>query len=160
MKSLNYRRTRKEKLLSARKHTDGHLFISLYKNGKGKNYKVHFLVAKAFIPNTENKPICHHIDKNKENNVVENLMWVTQKQHKELHQEIYEAISKAKSMSINQYDLQGNFIRIWKSSADIKKELGFSKNSIICCCNGGYFNQKRNKWVNVNQSHNFIWKYA
>lgn len=54
-------------------------------------------------------------------------MWVTQKQHKELHQEIYEAISKAKSMSINQYDLQGNFIRIWKSSADIKKELGFQK---------------------------------
>lgn len=150
----------KEKLLKARKHTDGHLFISLYKNGMGKNYKIHFLVAEAFIPNTENKPICHHIDKNKENNVVENLIWVTQKQHKELHPEIYEAISKAKSIPINQYDLQGKLIRKWKSSAEIQRELGFAKQTIFCCCNSGYFNKSRNKWVNVTQAYNFIWRYA
>lgn len=160
VKSLGNNKTRKEKVLSARKHTDGHLFISLYKNGKGKNYKVHFLVAEAFIPNTENKPICHHIDKNKENNVVENLMWVTQKQHKELHPEIYESISKAKSISINQYDLQGNFIRIWKSAEEIARELGFNNGHIIECCKGGYFSKRRNKWVNVTQAYGFIWKYT
>lgn len=49
VKSLNYRRTRKEKLLSARKHTDGHLFISLYKNGKEKTTKYIFLLQKRLF---------------------------------------------------------------------------------------------------------------
>lgn len=150
----------KEKILNPKEHTDGHLFVGLFKNGKGINCKVHILVAKHFIPNVENKPLVHHIDKNKLNNNVDNLMWCTQKQHKELHPEIYEAISKAKSISINQYDLQGKLIREWKSSAEIQRELGFRKTNILYCCKGGYFSHKRNKWVNTTQAYGFIWKYA
>ena len=160
VKSLNYRRTGKERLLTPRKHTDEHLFVTLTKNKKEKNYKVHVLVAQAFIQNPENKPIAHHIDHNKKNNVVENLIWVTQKQHKELHPEIYKAISKAKSIPINQYNLQGNFIRRWKSAEEIARELGFNNSHIIECCKGGYFSKRRNKWVNVTQAYGFIWKYA
>ena len=57
-------------------HT-GYLRVLLYKNGKTKSYYVHVLVAKAFIPNPENKTQVNHIDGNKFNNNVENLEWVT-----------------------------------------------------------------------------------
>lgn len=47
------------------------------KNGKTVCFKVHRLVAEAFIPNPENKPQVNHIDGNPSNNILTNLEWVT-----------------------------------------------------------------------------------
>lgn len=40
-----------------------------------KSFKVHRLVALAFIPNPQNHPVVNHIDRNRGNNHVSNLAW-------------------------------------------------------------------------------------
>lgn len=55
----------------------GYYKVELYRDGKGYKQRVHRLVAKAFVPNPENKPQVNHIDFNRKNNSVGNLEWVT-----------------------------------------------------------------------------------
>lgn len=59
----------------------GYANIILSKNKKTKYYKIHRLVAQAFIPNIENKPFINHKDGNKLNNNVNNLEWCTAKEN-------------------------------------------------------------------------------
>lgn len=68
---------KREKYIKAYMDKDGYLIVGLCKDSKQKIYKVHRLVAKAFIPNPENKQQVNHIDGDKTNNRVENLEWVT-----------------------------------------------------------------------------------
>ena len=56
---------------------NGYLYVSI----SGKDWKIHRLVAKAFVPNPEGKPIVHHKDGNKKNNAVSNLEWTTQQEN-------------------------------------------------------------------------------
>jgi len=48
---------------------------------KNKYYKVHRLVAELFIPNPENKPEVDHINRNRNDNRVQNLRWATRSEN-------------------------------------------------------------------------------
>lgn len=59
--------------------TSSYLQVSLSLEKKKRNYLVHRLIAKTWIPNSNNYSEVDHIDNNITNNKVENLQWVTRK---------------------------------------------------------------------------------
>ncbi len=60
----------------------GYKVLKLTLDGNASHALVHRLVAKAFIPNPDNKREVNHIDGNKLNNDVCNLEWVTSSENK------------------------------------------------------------------------------
>ena len=57
--------------------SSGYFRVRLRKDKKWKSYKLSRLLALSFIPNPENKPYVNHKDKNRANDKIENLEWVT-----------------------------------------------------------------------------------
>lgn len=69
---------------SLEESNDGYYQVGLYRNGKCViTTNAHIFVAKAWIPNPENKPTVNHIDGNKKNNCIENLEWATYSEQQE-----------------------------------------------------------------------------
>lgn len=69
------------KVIAQQFYAPGYARVELWKNGVGKKYLVHRLLATAFIPNPEAKPQVNHIDGDKTNNALSNLEWVTQSEN-------------------------------------------------------------------------------
>lgn len=87
-------------------HPSGYVHISLTNKGKGKCFRLHRLVAIAFIPNPENKPEVNHIgiDENgKQGNKLDNravsLVWSTSKEN--INHAWKNGLSKAKKGESN-----------------------------------------------------------
>lgn len=55
------------------KNGSGYMLICI----EGKRYSAHRLVAETFIQNTDDKPFIDHINRDRADNRVENLRWVT-----------------------------------------------------------------------------------
>lgn len=77
----NVTRVKDNKEMSQQINKFGYANVSLCKDGKQKQHKVHRLIAQAFIPNPQNKEQVNHIDGDKRNNVVWNLEWCTPKEN-------------------------------------------------------------------------------
>lgn len=73
--SVSYNHSGRPAIRVLRKDWLGYLVVTLHRNNYSKTYKVHRLVAMAFIPNPTNLPCINHRDEDKTNNRVENLEW-------------------------------------------------------------------------------------
>lgn len=59
--------------------------LPMGKRGVVKTLRLHKAIAENFISNPYNLTVVHHIDENKENFSISNLMWVTHKQNTDFH---------------------------------------------------------------------------
>ena len=73
----NYRKQLKHYVINS-----GYACVKLTVNKVRSSHLIHRLVAKAFVPNPENKKEVNHIDGNKLNNNAYNLEWVTSSENK------------------------------------------------------------------------------
>ena len=136
----------KEKILKQRKDKRGYYSVVLSKNGIVKKYSVHRLVAEAFIDNTDNLPYVNHKDEDKTNNNVNNLEWCDAKYNIN-YGTCIERRSKKKSKPVLQYDLEGNFIKEWKSTMECGRN-GYNQGNVVACCQG-----------KLKKYKGFIWRY-
>ncbi len=69
---------KRNKFMKSRDNGCGYLRLNLYKDGKSKTFKIHRLIATYYIPNPHNYECVDHKDRNRQNNSIDNLRWVTQ----------------------------------------------------------------------------------
>jgi len=83
IKSLNYRRTGKSKVLKQCLNSGGYLNVGLCLNGKIKSANVHVLVAIAFLKHVPcgHKLVVNHKDLNHLNNRKDNLEIITNREN-------------------------------------------------------------------------------
>ena len=74
---------RSGKLLAAFPNTDGYSIVGLYLNGKSRQFRVHCLVAAAFIGPCPSGKQVNHKDGNKSHNHVDNLEYTTPKENRQ-----------------------------------------------------------------------------
>ncbi len=79
-KGTEYIGKTKTRILKSGFNGDGYLQVALCRDSKCKYTKVHKLVAKAFVPNPENKPTIDHINTIRHDNRVCNLRYFTWKE--------------------------------------------------------------------------------
>lgn len=65
------------RILKTQKDAKGYHRLSVTINRKKRTYKLHRVVAMAFIPNPDNLPQVNHKDGDKSNNCADNLEWVS-----------------------------------------------------------------------------------
>ena len=125
----------KEKILSPYKNKSGYYTIGLKTGKETKYFRVHRLVAKAFIPNPNNYPFINHKDETRDNNAVANLEWCTAKYNSNYGHSA-QKISISNGKTVCQYDLKGNLINKFHSAREAGKALNVRYQRITARCRG------------------------
>lgn len=130
---------------------DGYQYVKLCNRGREKKFKVHRLVALAFLPNPFGLPEINHKDENKENNSVCNLEWCDRKYNNNYGKRNIVAgisIRKANQRRVFRYDKNLNLLDSFDSAKDAEKILKIDHTGISKCAN----NKRKT-------AGGFIWKY-
>lgn len=153
----------KAKILRQAFNSGGYPILTLSKNAIHKNIKVHRLVAKTFIPNSENKPCIDHINTIRTDNRVENLLWTTGKENcnnpltrkhmsdnkKGEKNHMRGRLSKEhpNSIPIIQLTKNGQYIRTWDCARDVSREIGIHYSNVNSVLRGKTKTAGGYKWM-------------
>lgn len=153
-------------ILKERTDKDDYKRVHLFKNGKGKHYGVHRLVAIAFIPNPDNLPEVNHKDENPSNNNVENLEWCTREYNNNYgsrNKRAREKISKSmKGRYIGNKHPKAKKVKcittneVFESIADAKRKYNVCSSDISKCCNG----KQKSAGKHPITGEKLVWKYV
>jgi hypothetical protein len=127
---------------------NGYLSITLCGNGKQKKFTIHRLVATAFVPNPCGYEEVNHKDEIKYNNFDFNLEWCDRKYNMN-YGTAFERMASKLSKEVFQYDINNNFLKKFKSTRDIERQLGYANGNIGKCCNG-----------KLKTAYGYIWGYG
>jgi hypothetical protein len=129
VKSLNYKNTGQEKLIKPCKTRQGYLHLTLYKKGcERKTFYISRLVAIAFIPNPENKPVVDHIDNEKiDDNSVKNLQWFTWAENNQKGYDQGRVASEIQKLAVKEAN---QIISTWTNLISFVKFVGSATNLI------------------------------
>lgn len=130
----------------------GYLRLGLKKDGITKSYFVHCLVAQAFLGDANGLTV-NHKDENKLNNRADNLEYMTLAENIRYGGGIQRSAKSRTDnpltgTAVNQYTLNGTFVKRYLSINQAKRENNFHQENISLCCQ-----HKRN------QSNGYIWRY-
>ena len=114
----------------------GYCQVGLCKNGVQKMFRVHRLVAQAFIPNPNNLPEVNHINECKTDNRIDNLEWCSSSYNANYGTR-NERAAKARSKAVEQLDEFGNVLATYPSATEVERVLGFSQGNICNACQKG-----------------------
>ena len=134
----------KGRILKLSTNGRGYLQVFLCKNRKVKKFKIHRLVAEAFLPNPDNLPEVNHKDENKLNNNAENLEWCDREYNCNFGTR-NEKVAKKLSKPVVQYTLDGQFVREWQSTAECGRN-GYNHGAVAACCRGELKKYKDSIW--------------
>jgi hypothetical protein len=132
----------KERYLKPAINCHGYVFVSLCLNGVSKSFRIHRLVAVAFIENSENKEQVNHINGIKSDNRLDNLEWSTRSEnvlhsYQKLNRIAYQTGRFGKNspsaVRVVQYDLNGNLVNKFDSQIEAAIATGIGKHNINKC---------------------------
>ncbi|QIW89817.1 HNH endonuclease [Bacillus phage Izhevsk] len=101
----------------------GYKKVRLKDSSKVKNYRVHRLIALAFLPNPNNLPEVNHKDGNKNNNSVENLEWSSRSDN--VQHAFDNGLKTPTVKKVDKIDIiTGEVICTYESLKDASKDVG------------------------------------
>jgi len=124
-----------KKIIKQSEDGAGYYQVVIYRNNSKKTFRVHRLVADAFIENHDNKRCVNHKDGNKKNNFWKNLEWAT---HKENSQHAWmNGLKNTDHLERKVAQIKdGKVVRVWKSQSEVDRRLNIKQGNISKCCLG------------------------
>jgi hypothetical protein len=150
VRSLNYRQTGEVSEIKQTLDSGGYKSVHLSIGGNDKRFKVHRLVADAFIENPfpEKWDQVNHIDEDKFNNRVENLEWCDQKYNLNYGTRNERISSTKRNGNTSKRVICVETGEIFPSVREVERSKGYSQGHVSECCRG-----------EIKSSYGYHWKY-